>query len=375
MKFLISRKIGFYGVFSISASLYLFSFLYGLFFLAEPRAKPEKSVPKGERKSLLADFFDKDHVVETFRVAFKRGENQRRQRVIMLMVVVMVVIGPMHGEMAVTYLFTRFRFNWSEVEFSVFSTYAMITGLVGVLFCVGILSHKLKIDDALVGVISSMSKILSGFVYAFATVPWHMYVGAIVEIFNGTAFIAMRSIATKLVRKDELGKVNSLFGVAEALMPMVFAPMYTTLYAATLKVLPGAFYLLGGALTAPAVLIFFWMYNFQCKQRRKAIAQAADSEGGATKADCLDAKDANGNINAIEAIALASEAKGQLNGIVTNVIHENLEQAEHAAECVQRDREARAAVVAQAQTLATGMENQAFEDDEAELRQRQQTRV
>lgn len=101
-----------------------------------------------------------------------------------------------------------------------------------------------------------MSKILSGFVYAFATVPWHMYVGAIVEIFNGTAFIAMRSIATKLVRKDELGKVNSLFGVAEALMPMVFAPMYTTLYAATLKVLPGAFYLLGGALTAPAVLIF-----------------------------------------------------------------------------------------------------------------------
>lgn len=98
MKFLISRKIGFYGVFSISASLYLFSFLYGLFFLAEPRAKPEKSVPKGERKSLLADFFDKDHVVETFRVAFKRGENQRRQRVIMLMVVVMVVIGPMHGE-------------------------------------------------------------------------------------------------------------------------------------------------------------------------------------------------------------------------------------------------------------------------------------
>lgn len=36
--------------------------------------------------------------------------------------------------MAVTYLFTRFRFNWSEVEFSVFSTYAMITGLIGTYF-------------------------------------------------------------------------------------------------------------------------------------------------------------------------------------------------------------------------------------------------
>lgn len=101
-----------------------------------------------------------------------------------------------------------------------------------------------------------MSKILSGFVYAFATLPIHMYIGALVEIFNGTSFIAMRSIATKLVDKSELGKVNSLFGVAEALMPMVFGPMYSMVYAASLKILPGAFYLLGGLLTVPAVVIF-----------------------------------------------------------------------------------------------------------------------
>lgn len=73
---------------------------------------------------------------------------------------------------------------------------------------------------------------------------------------NGTSFISMRSIASKLVASDELGKVNSLFGVAEALMPLVYAPMYTTIYAATINVLPGAFFLLGGALTAPAVVIF-----------------------------------------------------------------------------------------------------------------------
>lgn len=35
------------------------------------------------------------------------------------------------GEMSVMYLFTRFRFNWSEVEFSIFSTYNMLTGLIG----------------------------------------------------------------------------------------------------------------------------------------------------------------------------------------------------------------------------------------------------
>lgn len=35
------------------------------------------------------------------------------------------------GEMTVLYLFTRVRFNWNEVDFSLFSTYMMVTNLLG----------------------------------------------------------------------------------------------------------------------------------------------------------------------------------------------------------------------------------------------------
>lgn len=263
------NQIGFYGVFSVSATLYSMAFLYGLFIVKEPIVKTPEELAKITKKNIIADFFDTEHVSATFKVAFKKGANQRRLRVIMLMIVVMVVIGPLHGEMSVIYLFTRYQFNWSEVEFSFFSTYAMITGLIGTLFSVGVLSHMLKIDDALIGVLSSMSKILSSFVYAFAVTNWQIYLAPIVEILNGTSFIAMRSIVSKLVDRDELGKVYSLFGVAEALMPLVYAPMYTTVYTATLKTLPGAFFLLGGALTAPAVIIFFWMYGVHKKDKKR----------------------------------------------------------------------------------------------------------
>lgn len=91
--------IGFYGIFSISAVFYLIAFIYGVFFVPEP--KPRNETLKGKQLSdvgILRDFFNKDHVVETFRVAFKKGEHQRRVRVIMLMIVVMVVIGPMYGK-------------------------------------------------------------------------------------------------------------------------------------------------------------------------------------------------------------------------------------------------------------------------------------
>jgi MFS transporter, PCFT/HCP family, solute carrier family 46, member 3 len=74
----------------------------------------------------------------------------------------------------------------------------------GTLFSVGVFSHLLKIDDAIIGVFSSMSKIISSFVYAFASNTWQLYMGPIAEILNGTSFIAMRSIASKLVQSDEL---------------------------------------------------------------------------------------------------------------------------------------------------------------------------
>lgn len=91
------RKIGFYGVFSIAGTMHFCSLMYGIFWVREPAVYEEKTKKPMER-SLLVDFFDKAHVVETFRVAFKNGARQRRLRVIMLIIVVMVVDGPLHGE-------------------------------------------------------------------------------------------------------------------------------------------------------------------------------------------------------------------------------------------------------------------------------------
>uniref|UniRef100_A0A2H8TM94 Solute carrier family 46 member 3 n=1 Tax=Melanaphis sacchari TaxID=742174 RepID=A0A2H8TM94_9HEMI len=276
------RALGFYGVYIIATVLYIFAFVYGMVFIKEtkPVIRIESKEPPRDTSCLdfLKDFFSLSHIKEAVRVTFKEGQYNRRLRIIALMVVVIVVMGPLHGEMSVMYLFTRVRFNWDEVNYSMFSTYSMITNLVGTMFSVGVFSHMLQIDDALIGVISCMSKILAGFVYAFATTDFVFYLAPLVDIVNGTSFIAMRSIISKLVPPDELGKVNSLFGVCEALVPLIYGPMYSAVYKATLKTVPGAFFLLGGALTAPAALIFLWMYNEHKKEQREKEAEIKDEE-------------------------------------------------------------------------------------------------
>ncbi|XP_058810746.1 lysosomal proton-coupled steroid conjugate and bile acid symporter SLC46A3-like [Phymastichus coffea] len=319
-------KIGFYGVFGIAAGCYLFSFMYGLLVIREaPRAIELRKNAKlaSELKGLgwwseLTDFFALRHVRETFRVAFKQGARNRRQRVMVLMLIVMVLIGPMYGEMSVMYLFSRYRFNWNEVQFSFFSTYGMVINLVGTLFAVGVFSHFFKMDDALLGALSCLSKILASIVYAFATTDWMIYLAPLVEIINGTSFIVMRSITSKLVPPDELGKVNSLFGVCEAIVPLVYGPMYSSIYAATVNNFPGTFFLVGGGLMIPGVVAFLWLYmehrrddalDREKQQQQQQQQQQIDATKPTSKAEPDNSKVENGlSLDKVSVKTIAVEA-------------------------------------------------------------------
>jgi hypothetical protein len=128
--------------------------------------------------------------------------------------------------------------------------------LLGTLFSLILFTKILKIDDAALGILSSTSRIVASLVYAFAPTPFVFYLGAIIEILNGTSFIAMRSIISKLVPPDELGKINSLFGLSEAMVPIIYGPLYSIVYKLTINFLPGTFFIVGGVLTVPSLFIF-----------------------------------------------------------------------------------------------------------------------
>lgn len=258
------RQIGFYGVFSLALCIYAVALIYGQVTIKENNLNQTKSVEEtcsAPKKNFFVDFFDPSHIKETLRVAFKNDVRNRKKRICTIMVLVMVIIGPLHGEMTVMYLFVRYKFTWDEIDYSIFSTFAFVVHMCGTMFALIFFTKYLKIDDAMLGILSSASKILASLVYTFAPSPGVFYIGAIVEMLNGTSFIAMRSIVSKLVSPDELGKINSLFGVCEALMPLAYGPMYSLVYTSTIDYVPGAFFLLGGFLTTPALFIFFWLYK------------------------------------------------------------------------------------------------------------------
>ncbi|KAK4884688.1 hypothetical protein RN001_000959 [Aquatica leii] len=249
--------IGLYPIFSIALVMYISALLYTIFLIKE---KGKTTINNKSKCSFFTDFFIIEHIKSTFQVAFRPRKKNFRKRIWVTLLLLIFIFGPMYGEINVVYLFARKRFQWSEVEFSIFYSINVVLHLIGTIFSLSFFSKYLKIDDAVLGIISGVGKFFSAFVFAFAPNQTVFYLGIFVEMLSGTTFIAIRSTATKLVEPDELGKLSALTGMCEALMPVAYGSIYNLIYKSTIDTLPGTFYLVGSVLSVPTIALFCWLY-------------------------------------------------------------------------------------------------------------------
>ncbi|KAF5305218.1 hypothetical protein FQA39_LY18977 [Lamprigera yunnana] len=195
--------VGFYGVFSVSLILYFIGGVYAKYYVHD-RQPDEKQKFYNEKG--IKDILNLKDTLTMFQFLVKPQNPNKRKQIVAILVLAVLVLGPFIGEGTVLYLYTRFKFGWDEIGFSIFYSYYCVAHLIGSVIALALFSKYLGIDDALLGAISSMSKICGAALYILAKIPVLFYAATLLEIFNGTAFIASRSIVTKLVSPQELGK-------------------------------------------------------------------------------------------------------------------------------------------------------------------------
>ncbi|KAG8231948.1 hypothetical protein J437_LFUL008868 [Ladona fulva] len=106
----------------------------------------------------------------------------------------------------------------------------------------------MKIPDAPFAAFIFFSKIISSCVKAFSYHPWMIYCSSILSVFGGASSPIARSILSKSVPQEDLGKVFSLTASLEALTPLAASPLYSLLFENTLNYFSGAIYLLSAAI-------------------------------------------------------------------------------------------------------------------------------
>ncbi|KAL3275797.1 hypothetical protein HHI36_020541 [Cryptolaemus montrouzieri] len=187
---------------------------------------------------------------------------------IAIIFLLMITYGPLQGEQNIMYLYTRLKFDWNEKDFAAF--YAVQFGLqiFGSFLALIFLVKYLKWRDETLGILAFASSMLACGVYAFAYKGTIFYLGAVFDLFSGTAPIAMRSLISKLVHAHELGKTNSVFGICELLAHLIFTTLYITLYSKTLYIIPGAMFLITSVLKCLGIVIFIWLYRHSNRHRK-----------------------------------------------------------------------------------------------------------
>lgn len=93
------RKLGFYGVYYTSSALCLVGLLYGVVFVKEvPKTGTVETRTEKKNINFLNDFFDVKHVKTACKTTFKEGPHNRKLRIIMLMCIAFLVMGPLNGK-------------------------------------------------------------------------------------------------------------------------------------------------------------------------------------------------------------------------------------------------------------------------------------
>lgn len=95
-------------------------------------------------------------------------------------------------------------------------------------------------------------------VFAFATHQrdWMMYLAPVVNIVHGGINIATTSMISKIVPKDEIGRINSWVGTLESLSRLSADPLYAAIFKWTLTFFTGTFFLVTVGLTIPSLVIY-----------------------------------------------------------------------------------------------------------------------
>lgn len=105
------RALGFVGVYSLALVLCFISVWMAHLYIHDVKViRSESDKPyKTSYWTQIKHFFNLKHIFYAFKVTFKKGENNRRMKIIALTVLIAGVMGPMQGKLVHKIVFIHIR--------------------------------------------------------------------------------------------------------------------------------------------------------------------------------------------------------------------------------------------------------------------------
>lgn len=268
-------NVGFASAYVVSMVMGLTALTFTFVFINDDGARRQAS-DTGDQIPLYQDVARAVNPLDVLRNCYRVLAKSRPGHGKLLLCLVVFVCAPLtcvplEGEMSVLYLYLRYKFQWNEVDFSIFNAYQMSIVLIGTLFALGILSYKFRMNDALIGTIASVFDLLAAVAFFLVSESWQLFLVPPLELFRGAALALTSSIASKCVGSDELGAMNAVKLLMESTMKSGFLPLYSFIYNHTFESMPSAFFIISIVLTTPLIFVFYLIYYLNRNQKSYTV--------------------------------------------------------------------------------------------------------
>lgn len=202
----------------------------------------QRSISEFKCTSVLSDFFDRQHVVDSVKTLTKFRPFHRRMYLWIFMLA-MLCYTFQRDERPMTYLYTQYKFKWNTEDFSNFKTVQSTTHIAMLIGGIPIMAKVFKWRDTTIAMIGACNFAAARMFFAFAEVPWVFYVGGFISSIGPVVGPILRSMTSKVVSSSERGKVFALLSVCDNAVPLISGILYSQVYNYTLDKFPGIFYL------------------------------------------------------------------------------------------------------------------------------------
>uniref|UniRef100_A0A1A9W3A1 Major facilitator superfamily (MFS) profile domain-containing protein n=1 Tax=Glossina brevipalpis TaxID=37001 RepID=A0A1A9W3A1_9MUSC len=222
------------NMFALNASLLAISIIYTLLVLKWQTTEKQRSLKELNCCGFFVEYFDKQHVQDSFRVLTKSRHGHRRCFLIILLIS-MALYTFQRDENQYLFLYTTFKFNWGVDVYSAFKTFKSSAYVIAMLIAVPIMNKLFDCRDTTIVFIGAWAHAIARLFFYFATTGTLFYVGAVICSLGPIVGPMIRAMTSKIVPQSERGKVFALLSVCDNAVPFISGVCYSQVYRATLN--------------------------------------------------------------------------------------------------------------------------------------------
>jgi MFS transporter, PCFT/HCP family, solute carrier family 46, member 3 len=301
---IIYKGLGYYGSYCFSGIFILLAIIYIILFVKEPVMKvPNENTPlvvetaklNDEKLSLLENIilvFEKAFIkighfikisIKIPLAGMKEVLTKDRKTILKFLIFVQFICFSTYWLTLqiwnLIYLYMLLIFNgFTETDYSNFNIAMSVLNTFCLVVIMPILSHRLQLHDALMIFLMLVCEVISSCVTPFATMLWQFYLAQGLGTIGYCKYAVVRSLISKCIDKNEVGKVYSFLAVLASLAPVAGNPLFRQLYNATLDTFPGAIFLLYGAILLCSAIGNLYLYFMRHEMKTNCEAEEDENE-------------------------------------------------------------------------------------------------